>query len=172
HVRREVDDLLERVWEDFRNLKVGDLKPENVLLADAGITEMPTTWDQLTADAKATTTGDRGGFVHSPRRGAWLRPFAFRRNGYRFVPGAVLLSARAAAHLLTDWRAATDAPAYDVAPELETTDADHELDVVIPDSTNQPYDVTTPGAVICVSSGMLLLVIGHQVSRGRRARRG
>ncbi len=36
-----------------------------------------------------------------------------------------------------------DAPAYDVAPELETTDADHELDVVIPDSTNQPYDVTT-----------------------------
>ena len=37
----------------------------------------------------------------------------------------------------------SDAPAYDVAPELETTDADHELDVVIPDSTNQPYDVTT-----------------------------
>ena len=37
----------------------------------------------------------------------------------------------------------SDAPAYDVAPELETTDADHELDVVIPDSANQPYDVTT-----------------------------
>lgn len=37
----------------------------------------------------------------------------------------------------------SDAPAYDVAPELETTDADHELDLVIPDSTNQPYDVTT-----------------------------
>jgi propionyl-CoA carboxylase beta chain len=36
----------------------------------------------------------------------------------------------------------SDAPAYDVAPELETTDADRELDVVIPDSTNQPYDVT------------------------------
>lgn len=34
-----------------------------------------------------------------------------------------------------------------------------------------PYDVTTPGAVICVSSGMLLLVIGHQVSRSRRSRR-
>lgn len=34
-----------------------------------------------------------------------------------------------------------------------------------------PYDVTTPGAVICVSSGMLLLVIGHQVSRRRRSRR-
>ncbi|WP_336698925.1 hypothetical protein [Curtobacterium sp. USHLN213] len=34
-----------------------------------------------------------------------------------------------------------------------------------------PYDVTTPGAVICVSSGMLLLVIGHQVSRLRRSRR-
>ena len=37
----------------------------------------------------------------------------------------------------------SDPPAYDVAPELETTDADHELDLVIPDSTNQPYDVTT-----------------------------
>lgn len=34
-----------------------------------------------------------------------------------------------------------------------------------------PYDVTTPGAVICVASGMLLLVIGHQVSRRRRTRR-
>ncbi|WFR66502.1 hypothetical protein P9139_17170 [Curtobacterium flaccumfaciens] len=34
-----------------------------------------------------------------------------------------------------------------------------------------PYDVATPGAVICVSSGMLLLVIGHQVSRRRRSRR-
>lgn len=34
-----------------------------------------------------------------------------------------------------------------------------------------PYDVTTPGAVICVSSGMLLLVIGHQVPRRRRDRR-
>jgi len=38
-----------------------------------------------------TTSGDRGGFVRSPRRGAWLRPFSHRRNGYRFVPGAVLL---------------------------------------------------------------------------------
>lgn len=34
-----------------------------------------------------------------------------------------------------------------------------------------PYDVTTPGAVICVSTGMLLLVIGHRVSRRRRSRR-
>jgi hypothetical protein len=34
-----------------------------------------------------------------------------------------------------------------------------------------PYDVTTPGAVICVASGMLLLVVGHQVSRRRRSRR-
>ncbi|EYT66398.1 MULTISPECIES: PH domain-containing protein [Curtobacterium] len=42
-------------------------------------------------DDSLTTSGDRGGFVHSPRRGAWLRPFAFRRNGYRFVQGAVLL---------------------------------------------------------------------------------
>ncbi|GAA1492019.1 ABC transporter substrate-binding protein [Curtobacterium herbarum] len=33
------------------------------LLAQAGITEMPTTWDQLTADAKATTTGDRHGMA-------------------------------------------------------------------------------------------------------------
>ncbi|KTR37241.1 hypothetical protein NS263_15885, partial [Curtobacterium oceanosedimentum] len=42
-------------------------------------------------DDSLTTTGDRGGFVHSPRRGAWLRPLSFRRNGYRFVQGAVLL---------------------------------------------------------------------------------
>uniref|UniRef100_A0A942YCX3 Uncharacterized protein n=1 Tax=Neobacillus citreus TaxID=2833578 RepID=A0A942YCX3_9BACI len=34
-----------------------------------------------------------------------------------------------------------------------------------------PYDVTTPGAVLCVSSGMLLLVVGHQVWRARRTRR-
>jgi hypothetical protein len=34
-----------------------------------------------------------------------------------------------------------------------------------------PYDVTTPGAVICVASGMLLLVIGHRVARRRRTRR-
>lgn len=34
-----------------------------------------------------------------------------------------------------------------------------------------PYDVTTPGAVICVSTGMLLLVVGHRVSRRRRSRR-
>ncbi|SDQ74319.1 hypothetical protein SAMN02800687_2646 [Curtobacterium sp. UNCCL20] len=34
-----------------------------------------------------------------------------------------------------------------------------------------PYDITTPGAVICVSSGMLLLVIGHQAARRRRSRR-
>ncbi|MCY1694397.1 ABC transporter substrate-binding protein [Curtobacterium sp. SL109] len=33
------------------------------LLAQAGITEMPTTWDQLTADAEATTTGDRHGLA-------------------------------------------------------------------------------------------------------------
>ncbi|MBT2503129.1 hypothetical protein [Curtobacterium sp. ISL-83] len=34
-----------------------------------------------------------------------------------------------------------------------------------------PYDVTTPGAVICVASGMLLLVIGHRTWRARRDRR-
>jgi putative membrane protein len=38
-----------------------------------------------------TGSGDAGGFVRSPRRGAWLRPFSWRRNGYRTVPGAVLL---------------------------------------------------------------------------------
>jgi putative membrane protein len=42
-------------------------------------------------DESLTTTGDRGGFVHSPRRGRWLRPLSASRNGYRFVPGAVLL---------------------------------------------------------------------------------
>ncbi|OEI68743.1 hypothetical protein [Curtobacterium sp. ER1/6] len=34
-----------------------------------------------------------------------------------------------------------------------------------------PYDVTTPGAVLCVATGMLLLVVGHRLSRHRRARR-
>jgi hypothetical protein len=33
-----------------------------------------------------------------------------------------------------------------------------------------PYDVLTPGAVIFVASGMLLLVIGHRVARARRSR--
>ena len=33
------------------------------LLAKAGITEMPTTWDELTADAKATTSGDVHGLA-------------------------------------------------------------------------------------------------------------
>ncbi|MCY1693695.1 PH domain-containing protein [Curtobacterium sp. SL109] len=42
-------------------------------------------------DDSLTTTGDAGGFVHSPRRGRWLRPLSARRNGYRFVDGAVLL---------------------------------------------------------------------------------
>jgi putative membrane protein len=37
-----------------------------------------------------TTTGDAGGFVRSPGRGAWFRPLSWRRNGYRHVPGAVL----------------------------------------------------------------------------------
>jgi len=41
-------------------------------------------------DASLTTSGDVGGFVRSPRRGAWLRPLSWRRNGYRPVPGAVL----------------------------------------------------------------------------------
>ncbi|OIH92357.1 PH domain-containing protein [Curtobacterium sp. MCBA15_001] len=42
-------------------------------------------------DDSLTTTGDQGGFRHSPRRGRWLRPLSARRNGYRFVQGAVLL---------------------------------------------------------------------------------
>lgn len=33
-----------------------------------------------------------------------------------------------------------------------------------------PYDVLTPGAVIFVASGMLLLVIGHRVAQARRSR--
>lgn len=33
-----------------------------------------------------------------------------------------------------------------------------------------PYDVTTPGAVLLVASGMLLLVIGHRLGQGRRSR--
>ncbi|WIB63708.1 MULTISPECIES: PH domain-containing protein [unclassified Curtobacterium] len=38
-----------------------------------------------------TGSGDAGGFTRSPGRGAWLRPLSWRRNGYRSVPGAVLL---------------------------------------------------------------------------------
>ncbi|ROP64372.1 hypothetical protein [Curtobacterium sp. PhB115] len=34
-----------------------------------------------------------------------------------------------------------------------------------------PYDVTTPGAVLCVASGMLLLVVGHRAWRARGDRR-
>ncbi|WNY33214.1 PH domain-containing protein [Curtobacterium flaccumfaciens] len=45
-------------------------------------------------DDSLTTSGDRGGFVHSPRRGAWLRPFAFRRNGYRVRAGRRAAAAR------------------------------------------------------------------------------
>ncbi|GAA4265404.1 acyl-CoA carboxylase subunit beta [Frondihabitans peucedani] len=37
----------------------------------------------------------------------------------------------------------TDAPVFDVAPEMETTDADRQLNVLIPDSPNQPYDMLT-----------------------------
>jgi len=39
----------------------------------------------------------------------------------------------------------TDAPVYESAVELETTDADRRLNGIIPDSPNQPYDV---GSVI------------------------
>jgi propionyl-CoA carboxylase beta chain len=34
-------------------------------------------------------------------------------------------------------------PTFDTVVELETTDADRALDTIIPDSPNQPYDVTT-----------------------------
>ncbi|MGA0568931.1 acyl-CoA carboxylase subunit beta [Rathayibacter sp. KR2-224] len=37
----------------------------------------------------------------------------------------------------------TDPPVYEAEPELEITDADRRLNEVIPDSPNQPYDVTT-----------------------------
>jgi len=36
-----------------------------------------------------------------------------------------------------------DAPAYEVEAELEVTDADRELDTLMPDSPNQPYDMHT-----------------------------
>jgi putative membrane protein len=31
------------------------------------------------------------GFTNSPRRAAWLRPFAWRRNGFRIVPGSLVI---------------------------------------------------------------------------------
>ncbi|CAB4933156.1 unannotated protein [freshwater metagenome] len=36
-----------------------------------------------------------------------------------------------------------DAPTYEVEAELEVTDADRELDTLMPDSPNQPYDMHT-----------------------------
>ncbi|GGO04672.1 acyl-CoA carboxylase subunit beta [Microbispora bryophytorum] len=36
-----------------------------------------------------------------------------------------------------------DAPAFDAEADLETTDEDRELDTLIPDSANQPYDMLT-----------------------------
>ncbi|MEV4294912.1 acyl-CoA carboxylase subunit beta [Microbispora rosea] len=36
-----------------------------------------------------------------------------------------------------------DPPAFDVEADLETTDEDRELDTLIPDSANQPYDMLT-----------------------------
>ncbi|MCS6561965.1 MULTISPECIES: hypothetical protein [Curtobacterium] len=51
----------------------------------------------------------------------------------------------------------------DVAHVTGDLDVTHALSL--------PYDVTTPGAVLCVASGMLLLVVGHRISRRRRARR-
>jgi putative membrane protein len=38
-------------------------------------------------------SGTDGGFTNSPRRGVVVRPFAFRRNGFAEIPGAVLLRA-------------------------------------------------------------------------------
>lgn len=35
--------------------------------------------------------GDDDGFVNSPRRAAWLRWFSWRRNGFAFLPDAVVL---------------------------------------------------------------------------------
>lgn len=49
----------------------------------------------------------------------------------------------------------------DVAHVAGDLDVTHALSL--------PYDVTTPGAVLCVASGMLLLVVGHRISRRRRA---
>ncbi|WP_144763749.1 hypothetical protein [Curtobacterium sp. 9128] len=50
----------------------------------------------------------------------------------------------------------------DLAHVLGHVDVTHALAL--------PYDVTTPGAVLCVASGMLLLVIGHRIARARRSR--
>ncbi|MDQ1569540.1 MAG: putative rane protein [Actinomycetota bacterium] len=37
------------------------------------------------------STGDDGGFINSPRRAAIVRWFSWRRNGFAFLPGVVLL---------------------------------------------------------------------------------
>jgi hypothetical protein len=43
-------------------------------------------------------------------------------------------------------------------------------DVALTRRLSLPYDIATPGAVLCVASGMLLLVVGHRTARARRAR--
>lgn len=37
----------------------------------------------------------------------------------------------------------TDPPVFEASPEMETTDADRQLNTLIPDSPNQPYDMQT-----------------------------
>ncbi|MCJ1713319.1 hypothetical protein [Curtobacterium sp. VKM Ac-2922] len=43
-------------------------------------------------------------------------------------------------------------------------------DLSVTRALSLPYDVLTPGAVVFVASGMLLLVIGHRTARARRSR--
>ena len=69
------------------------------LLAKAGITEMPTTWDQLTADAKATTSGDVHGMAIA---------YADGFDPWKFIWG---MSENAGNTLVDGTKAELDAPA-------------------------------------------------------------
>ncbi|MGU3411096.1 ABC transporter substrate-binding protein [Microbacterium sp. M1A1_1b] len=69
------------------------------LLAKAGITEMPTTWDQLTADAKATTSGDVHGMAIA---------YADGFDPWKFIWG---MSENAGNTLVDGSKAELDAPA-------------------------------------------------------------
>jgi putative membrane protein len=51
----------------------------------------PDELDALVGTGLSSTGSVGDGFVNSPPRAAWLRPFSWRRNGFAIVPGALLV---------------------------------------------------------------------------------
>ena len=64
-----------------------------------------------------------------------------------------------------------DAPAFDVAVDLEITAEDYELDTLIPDSPNQPYDMhTVIEHLLGLGQTVLEFLILHHGLEGRTQR--